>query len=220
MTIFKNHLSIRHLIGLVAVCGLVAFLAKSWQDGHSRGRAFSDEQICQSNLNNIAIALMNYGQAFGHFPPPFSADGAGRRTQSWRATILPWFAFDHPMAMQYNRDKPWDSPVNAGFSGTVPPFYRCPSQKNLNSTPYFMINDLSKSDIARIPPKAVLVVEIIGTNHGWSDPNDDAVCPALSSPSSSGHPRGFGVILSDFSRLRVKDLRRIKKQGPLYLLLD
>jgi hypothetical protein len=220
MMILKNRLSILHLVGFIAVCGLAAFLVKSWQDSRSRDRASSDEQICQSNLNNIAIALTNYSQTFGRFPPPFSTDGAGKKTQSWRATILPWFAFDHPMATQYDRDKTWDSPVNARLAGSMPPFYRCPSQKNSNSTSYFMINDLSKLDIASIPPKAILVIEISGVGRGWSDPRDEAVYPEQSSRLASGHPRGFGVILSDFSRLRVKDSRRISKQGSFYIMLD
>jgi hypothetical protein len=216
----KNRLTVLHLVGFIAVCGLVAFLVKSWQDSRSYDRASSDEQNCQSNLNNIAIALMNYSQTLGRFPPPFSTGGVGKKTQSWRATILPWFAFDFPMATQYNRDKTWDSPVNARLAGSVPPFYRCPSQTNSNSASYFMINDLSKFDIASIPPKAILVIEISGVDHAWSDPNEDAVYQAQSIPSASDHPRGLGVILSDFSRLRVKDSRRIKKQESLYLLVD
>jgi|GEM_PF-5427273 len=218
--ILKKRLNILHLIGFIAACGLVAFLVKYRQDSRSHDRASSNEQTCQSNLNNIAIALMNYSQTFNRFPPPISTDGVGKKTHSWRATILPWFAFDHPMATQYNRDKTWDSPVNATLAGSVPPFYRCPSQKDSNSTSYFMINDLSKSNIASIPPRAILVIEIRGVGHGWSDPSFDTVYPAQSCPAASGHLRGFGVILSDFSRLRVKDSRKIKRRGSLYVLVD
>jgi hypothetical protein len=45
---------------------------------------------CRSNLRQIGIALHNYRDQYGSFPPAFIADGHGRPMHSWRTLLLPF----------------------------------------------------------------------------------------------------------------------------------
>ena len=51
------------------------------------------KSTCFSNLRQIAKALNDYGQATGHFPPPFVADANGKPMYSWRVLILPYMDY-------------------------------------------------------------------------------------------------------------------------------
>src|SRR5262245_20849195 len=44
---------------------------------------------CASRLKNIGIAMQNYHDAHGAWPPAVVTDAEGRRIHSWRVLILP-----------------------------------------------------------------------------------------------------------------------------------
>src|SRR5207244_4506816 len=53
-------------------------------------REASRRSVCVNNLKQIGLALQNYHDDFGCFPPAYIADENGRPMHSWRVLILPY----------------------------------------------------------------------------------------------------------------------------------
>ncbi len=49
--------------------------------------------LCTKNLRQLSLALHNYHDRHGHFPPPYVADANGKPMHSWRVLILPHLAW-------------------------------------------------------------------------------------------------------------------------------
>src|SRR5439155_14951587 len=64
-----------------------------------------------NNLQQLALALLNYESAHGHFPAPASRDKNGKLLLSWRVQILPFLEQDN-LYKEFHLDEPWDSAHN------------------------------------------------------------------------------------------------------------
>ena len=64
----------------------------------------------------------------------------------------------------------------------------------------------------------MLVLEAWDANHNWLDPRDKVEDSPRIKVDPTDHPAGIGVVLGDFSVIRVKDTSRIKKDGKYYVL--
>lgn len=81
---------------------------------------------CKNHLKQIGLALHNYYDVYGAFPPAFVADENGRKLHSWRVLILPYLD-QAPLYETIDLSKPWDDPVNADAYNADLFVYRCPS---------------------------------------------------------------------------------------------
>lgn len=189
------------------------------QDREARHRWY----VCSTNVNLIILAMSTYVEQFGTFPPRFESDDSGKRTQSWRASLLPLV---HPqlfMDSRYKLKEPWDSKHNARFAAVVPSVYTCPENTQTargNCTSFFMVNDLVGLRPDQVPANAVLLIEIKNTGHDWRDPYDDLDALARIEDLESIHPNGFSVVLCDFRLLHLRNATRIKKEGGFYVVVD
>lgn len=209
------------IVAIAMLSGVLSTLVYFDAKTKEHRQVLGNEHSCQSNLNNIAIALMNYHQSFGGFPPPYATDGE-QRIWSWRALILPWFGFDHTLAAGYDFNTPWDSEKNKRISKAAPPFYMCPAYRGRRPpqcTSYYMLNNFSNRNSKDIPRNAILVIEAANILHDWRSPFDDLNELQIRSITSV-HPSGFGVILADFTRTRLKDTKKITKKGDFYIVDD
>lgn len=84
---------------------------------------------CMNNLKHISLALLNYEQKYGCFPPAYTVDENGRTMHSWRALILP-FMEDVDEHIVYDYDKPWNSPGNIAFANQSKHYstFYCPTE--------------------------------------------------------------------------------------------
>ncbi|GAB4139001.1 MAG: hypothetical protein Tsb009_07620 [Planctomycetaceae bacterium] len=74
----------------------------------------------------MAIALHNYHETYGSFPPAVMYDKDGKPMHSWRVLILPFLEQGH-LYKEYRLDEPWNSPHNSKLAYYMPREYRCPS---------------------------------------------------------------------------------------------
>jgi hypothetical protein len=81
---------------------------------------------CKNNLKQIGLALYNYHDIYGAFPPAYTVDSNGKRLHSWRTLILP-FIDQVPLHQKIDLTKAWDDPVNAEAAKTPLHVYHCPS---------------------------------------------------------------------------------------------
>ena len=71
---------------MLAVVTVGYHLAIAFRDAREAAR----RSQCKGNLKQIGLALLNYHDTFGCFPPAYIADADGKPMHSWRVLILPY----------------------------------------------------------------------------------------------------------------------------------
>jgi hypothetical protein len=80
----------------------------------------------QNNLKQMGLALHNYHDANGAFPPAaFTSRKGGRGGLSWRVAVLPYIDQD-ALYKQFKLDEPWDSEHNRKLIPSMPKVYADP----------------------------------------------------------------------------------------------
>lgn len=172
---------------------------------------------CSNNLKQLALAMHNYYDTNGCFPPAYIADEDGTPMHSWRVLILP-FIEQQALYERYDFDEPWDSPRNSALANTVIPAYRCPSEppSNPTDTSYVMIvgpgtlyegTEVTKfQNIRDGTSNTLLFVEAAGCGINWLEPRDldiEQLSLQINNPAGrairSHHPGGTNAAFCDGS---------------------
>ena len=88
---------------------------------------------CRVNLHEIGIALRQYHEDFGRFPPAIVTDRTGTPLHSWRVLLLPYLG-QRELYSRYHFDEPWNGPTNRTLGAKMPDVYGCPSAHQSPST--------------------------------------------------------------------------------------
>jgi prepilin-type N-terminal cleavage/methylation domain-containing protein len=171
---------IEFLVVLAIIGILIALLLPAVRNAHPH----RERSQCQNNLKVIGLALHNYHDTYGSFPPAYTVDESGTRLHSWRTLILPYLE-QQPLYDQIDLTKPWNDPANvAVFKTARVPTYVCPSTDLKDSqTTYVAVvgpetcfpdaGSRRLSDITDGPSDTLLVFE---TDHAhavlWMEPVD------------------------------------------------
>jgi hypothetical protein len=138
---------------------------------------------CERNLKAIGLALHNYHDAWGTFPPAYTEDANGRRLHSWRVLILPYLG-QTALYNSLDLTQPWDSPENARFQGAMPREFGCPSDTGRGSvwTNYVVVvgdrcvfrgaTPVKINEITDGLSNTIFVGEVAGANIPWMKPED------------------------------------------------
>lgn len=94
-------------------------------DAVSAARAAARRVSSMNNLKQLALAMHNYHDAYGHFPPAAVIGPDGRPWHSWRTLILP-FLEEVDLYKQYDFGQPWDAPANLAVAKKVPKVFQDP----------------------------------------------------------------------------------------------
>jgi len=178
---------------LVSACVLPALLLPAVQQAREAARRTQ----CRNNLKQIGLALHNYHDVWGSFPPAYIADETGRPIHSWRVLILPYLG-EQVLYDQYDFDEPWDGPNNSRLLGKRPPAYSCPSSDvDATSTYYAAIagepcifNGDSPTKIGKITDgtsNTSMVGEVSEMGIPWMEPRD----VDFDTYTNIGDPAGF-----------------------------
>ena len=209
-------LSVRRLLAIVLTFGCVfEVVAWIWGQVWNAREAARDSQ-CLNNLKMIGLALLNYHDAVGCFPPAYIADAGGKPMHSWRVLLMPYLE-SSPLYNQYKFSEPWDGPSNRTLASRMFSLYACPSDPGHlegGLTSYFVVVGQetcfpsSKSmTIVGSPaspgslPDMITVVECSDVAVPWMEPRDldlnrmsfrvnDPARPGI----SSRHPGGANVV--------------------------
>jgi len=164
-----------------------------------------------NNMRQIMIALHNYHQVHGKFPPAYATDENGNPTVSWRVLILP-FLEQQPLYEKFKLDEPWDSPNNKQWSATIVPTYHSPgSRTEMGMTNYLGVfgedaiftgkDGTPIADIRDGTSNTIAVVEVADEEAvPWAKPADYEYDPDDPMAGLGGlWPGGFIVALADGS---------------------
>ena len=163
-TVPKSKRSGTRTAEILAVIVIVAILIALLQPATmSTPRGGNARAKCKNNLKQIVMALHNYHDAYGIFPPAAVYDQQGRAAHSWRVLILPYLE-EQELYESYSFDEPWNGPNNSKLHSSMPRIYRCPSfyKQEAPSTPL-------GQQLSRLT-NYVLVVSPDGAFHGDHSP--------------------------------------------------
>jgi len=96
-------------------------------------QAMAAQQQSLNNLRQIGIALHNYHDTHGNFPPAAVCDKTGKPQLSWRVLILPYIEQDK-LYKEFKLDEPWDSANNKKLLAKMPRTYAIPGKTQPGDT--------------------------------------------------------------------------------------
>lgn len=169
---------------------------------------------CNNNLKNIGLALNNYHDTYGTFPPAHIPDKNGKPIHSWRVLILPFMEYRN-LYDAYDFTEPWDGPKNRKLLVKMPAPYVCPDrpasgeQDGLHISyfavvgPKTMWPDAKSRQIREIKDAdgtshTLLVIEALVPEVAWSEPRDLSYDEAVRLLSSRDSRRVGGHLVEDF----------------------
>lgn len=208
---------------------IIAILVALFLPATRTPREASRRSQCKNNLKQIGIALHNYHEDFGSFPPAFTVDANGRPLHSWRTLILP-YADQKDLYETIDLSKPWNDPVNAPAFETPMPLYTCPSadvEDAFYATSQALVGPdcafhaakpSSFKDFADGTSNTVMVVDVTAAMAvHWMDPRDSARGFFID-PKKEGtvlsHTGGFHVLFGDGSvRFISENVPRETRKG-------
>ena len=117
--------TILELIVVLAIIGIVfALLIPAVSDAREAARRTQ----CRGYFKHHSIALHNYLDIHGVFPPAYTTDENGKPLHSWRTLILPFFERSS-LYESLDLSKPWNDPANSVAPNLDVRYYRCPSHE-------------------------------------------------------------------------------------------
>ena len=199
--------------GFLVVCG--GILAALFFPAVQQTREAARRSQCRNNLKQIGLALHNYADTYGTFPPAYIADESGKPMHSWRVLILP-FLDQQPLYSAYDFSEPWDGPNNSRLMSRMPPIYACPSHAspvgNMNTAYVAPFGEhcifrgsqpVGISDILDGTSNTLMVGEAVNANIPWMKPDDVDISahPTIGDRDgfSSDHTGGVQFLLGDGS---------------------
>jgi hypothetical protein len=209
-----NRHAVRWTIASLVLLALIVWSFASFRDSMEE----SHNQTCSHNLAMIGLALRNYCDRFGTFPPAYLCDRSGKAVNSWRAQVIPMFCYnfrpgrdDYAGGEGYDYGEPWNGPKNARLQLEKKRCkeFQCPSDQNEEpaTTDYVAVVGPNTMWPGCKPAKPaadgsdrdkILVIEVIHSDILWMEPRDLTLEQALQSiqPKSSirigsRHSRGI-----------------------------
>ena len=200
----------RHSIGLILCTSCLALVFVQSLHTMWNSRQAVRRVMCVNNLKQIGLALANYEDVYGAYPPRVSRDRQGRPLLSWWVALLPYLEQDELYA-KFHLDEPWDGPHNRALIDQIPRIYACPGQAawSRKQTLYQVLDGpgtfldpakpTRRDEISDGPDKTLAVVETFSPV-AWTGPGDiDSRRDRPFPGRETTHPGGFNASLVDGS---------------------
>jgi hypothetical protein len=203
--------------GALAVVLLLALGMALLRPAVQMARSASWQSECGGNLERIGLALQQYHDHHGTFPPAYLADAQGKPMHSWRVLILPYLGDQaKTVYQQYDFNQPWDSDTNMRLASYMPEVYGCPEHPDAlasQETTYMVVmgaetafpnqSCTSLTEITDPLDQTILVVETSQSGVHWLKPQDLAASKMAyeingreSTDAGSHHARGGAHVLT------------------------
>ena len=188
----------------VIVGPMIALLLPAVQAAREAARRMQ----CSNNVKQIGLALYNYHDVHGAFPPLYTVDEEGNPLHSWRVLILPYIE-QNALYEQIRLDEPWDSEYNRQFhNATISMAYQCPSNKLVprgsglcsfvaiageGFVPAEKAEQITGNDFKKITDGTSNTIAIIEVREPfcWMDPTADVTLDELVKGINSGRVGSF-----------------------------
>ncbi|MFI4852449.1 MAG: DUF1559 domain-containing protein [Gimesia chilikensis] len=112
---------------LAVMMGIFLLLIALLVPAIHRSRTAARMSSAKNNLKQIGLALHNYHDTFGCFPPGGVIREDGTAMHGWMMSMMP-FLDAHPFSMMIDYNRPWDSPENVPVYQIQIPSYQIPGR--------------------------------------------------------------------------------------------
>jgi len=179
------------VVFLLSVAGVLA--VRHYQE-------FDLRNSSKKRLFYIALALSNYHEVYGSYPPQRIEDKNGVPLHSWRVLLLPYFGpKELELYMRYDFGEPWNGSHNRQLESEIPWVYRMPSSDAQSTvTPMVAVSGdgtvwQGAEPVSPYPTaedEKISVIEKVNSDIQWMEPRDISISTFA---SSTGDLRASGV---------------------------
>jgi hypothetical protein len=159
--------------------GLLWSALPAFQQRRNSGRS-----PCQYNLKHIGLALHNYHDVHGTFPPAITYGADGKPWHSWRVILLPYLD-QQELFERYRFDEPWNGPHNRLLANALgeSSVFHCPTDDDTprENTSYVAVigedtmwspGGVSLNDVTDDENLTLQIVEVSDSGVLWMAPRD------------------------------------------------
>jgi hypothetical protein len=174
-----------------------------------QARSAARRSSSMGHLKQIGLALHNYHDVHGSFPPAVVTDAAGKPLYSGRVLLLPYLE-QQALYNSFDKTQAWDSPANTHLSHTTLPVFCDPSETapRPGQNDYLFVTGKNMlfegtqgwkfQDITDGTSNTIAVVEAQGVGGNWAEPKEFDL--SLPTPLPPGHyAEGNLVLFADGS---------------------
>lgn len=166
------------------------------QNAQQKARSAAQRMHSSNNLKQIGLALHNYHDTYGVFPPAVVKDKNGNALYSGRVLLLP-FLDERGTYENFDKTKAWNSPENAAISQmAVPTFHdMASSNRSVTRCDFVFVTgqgtmfDGGKVKLLEVTDGLSNTIAVIGTSTGpgnWAEPSDWNADTGTPPPSNHG----------------------------------
>jgi prepilin-type processing-associated H-X9-DG protein len=195
------------LAGILLLCsGMLVYLLVP---AITSVRESAQRMQSMNSLKQLGIALHNYNDTFGSFPPGVVTDADGKPLYSGRVLLLPYLEQNN-LYNAFDLTQPWNSPRNLVVSRTAVPVFMDPAGGDgpVGRTDYFFVTGQGTmfetgkaaklTSILDGTSNTIAMVEVKGFGVNWAEPSELDLSQPLALPKGN-HPGGNIVLFADGS---------------------
>jgi hypothetical protein len=214
-------------VNLVAKVHMTATVGAFLEMVHE-ARVAARRTSAANSLKQIGLAMHNYHDANGSFPPPAVYSAEGKALLSWRVLVLPYLG-RNDLYQQFKLDEPWDSKHNKKLLAKMPAVFK-PTVAGKAKPYHTFLQVLVGKGTVFEGKRGIQIRQIIdGTSNTimvvegskavpWTKPQDIPFDPTKAPPRLGGiFPDGFNATFCDGS---VHFIRNTIKPATLRLLIQ
>jgi hypothetical protein len=192
------------IVVLMCPCG-VALLLPAVQAAREAARRTTS----QNNLKQIGLALHNYHDTYGEFPPAVVTDSSGQALYSGRVLLLP-FLDQAAMFNAFDKSQSWDSPANTALSHTKVNVFVDPSNSGKGPDGNYAFvtgagalfesgQPVKLMDITDGTSNTLAMIEVQTTGGSWAAPGELDLSQLAGGLPQGNHPGGNIALFGDGS---------------------
>lgn len=174
------------LAWVLSIPAMYVALAALTFEGYSTPMEAAWRSMCKNNLKQIGLAIHNYHETHGSFPP----SRLGDPPVSWRVRLLPFLDEEGPYA-RYDQAAAWDAAPNVKLQGEHVDNYLCPTDQRwrkplatqgVQYTAYAVpvgpgamfdpVQSRTFKDLVDGTSSTLMLLEVCGTDIVWTEPRD------------------------------------------------
>ena len=198
-SIFYSKMSVGEILVILLILGMLAALLTP---AIPSAREAARRNTCLNHARQLTLALLNYEDVHGTFPPAYVTDKNGKPMHSWRVLILPYLG-RNDLYQAYDFDEPWDGPNNSKLAAIPLEFFKCPSSKGaMTDTNYMAVirprtawpdgKGSKAADFRDGMSKTIMLVEVHDRVVNWMEPRDLSLDEAVAMMSATDLPETKG----------------------------
>jgi len=178
-------------------------------------RAQSKKNPTADSLHAIAVALQNYHDDYGVFPPAVVTDAVGQKLYSGRVLLLP-FLGEQLLYDQFDKSQPWNSSQNLHLSQTSVGAFHDPAclGHRPGQTDFLFVTGggtifeegmaVALKSVSDGPSNTITTADVAASGISWAEPRDLDLSKPVALPAGNSAGGNYAV----FADGSVRFLRR------------